>query len=135
MKLYCAFIDYRKAFDFVDRASLWQKLIAAEINGNVLRAIYNLYAGAKSCVKLDGNISDYFNCNIGVRQGENLSPLLFAIFLNDFEYSVSRNYPGLTRLADDFSNILSDDDVQLFLRLYVLLYADDTIILAESADD
>ena len=135
MKLYCAFIDYRKAFHFVDSSSMWRKLISAGINGNILRAIYNLYEGAKSCVKLDGNVSEYFNCNIGVRQGENLSPLLFAIFLNDFEYSISRNYPGLSQLSNDFGNFLSNDDVQLFLRLFVLLYADDTIILAESAEE
>ena len=56
-----------------------------------VKVIYNLYGGAKSCVKMNGNFSIYFKCNIGVRQGENLSPLLFAIFLNNFEYSVSRN--------------------------------------------
>ena len=26
-RLYCAFIDYKKAFDLVDRISLWSKLI------------------------------------------------------------------------------------------------------------
>ena len=30
--------------------------------------------------------SEYFMCNIGVGQGENLSPLLFTIFLNDIEH-------------------------------------------------
>ena len=37
------------------------------------------------CVRANGKMSDYFTCNVGVRQGENLSPLLFAIYLNDFE--------------------------------------------------
>jgi hypothetical protein len=29
--------------------------------------------------------SDYFNCDMGVRQGENVSPFLFAMFLNDLQ--------------------------------------------------
>ena len=41
-KLYIAFIDYRKAFDFIDRVSLWDKMIAAGINGKILQVIYNL---------------------------------------------------------------------------------------------
>ena len=36
--------------------------------------IYNIYGNAKSCVKLDNNLSDLFPCNIGVRQGKNLDP-------------------------------------------------------------
>ena len=41
-KLYCAFIDYRKAFDFVDRVSLWSKLISNGVNGKILKVIYNM---------------------------------------------------------------------------------------------
>ena len=51
-KLYCAFIDYKKAFDMVDRCSLWSKLIAAGINGKVLTVIYNLYHNAKHAFEI-----------------------------------------------------------------------------------
>ena len=134
-RVYCAFIDYSKAFDLVDRTSLWQKLISNGINGKVLTVIFNLYKNAKSCVRVNGRISEYFACNVGVRQGENLSPLLFTIYLNDFEYYVSRQYRGLAQLSHDISLNLSDDDVEIFLRLYVLLYADDTIVMAESPQE
>ena len=40
-KLYCAFIDYRKAFDSVDRILLWQKLLRTSIDGNMLDVSYN----------------------------------------------------------------------------------------------
>ena len=134
-RLYCAFIDYRKAFDFVDRSSLWLKMLSTGINGNILKVIYNLYDKAKSCVKTRDGLSSLFHCNVGVRQGENLSPLLFAIFLNDFEFFISRRYKGLDKLASDINVFLSDDDVEHYLRIFALLYADDTIVLAESAED
>lgn len=134
-RIYCAFIDYKKAFDLVTRSNLWRKLIANGVNGKIIGVIYDLYSKAKSCVSVNGKLSDYFSCNIGVRQGENLSPLLFAIYLNDFEYSISRNFRGLNYLAGLFRESISDDDVEFFIRIFALLYADDTIVLAESASE
>ena len=55
--------------------------------------------------------------------------------LNDLELSVNRNYKGLDMLADEIHNNLCYDDVEVFLRMYVLLYADDTIVMAETPDD
>ena len=107
------------------------KLISSGINSNILDVIFNLYNGVKSCVKMNGNLYDYFKCNIGVRQGENLRPLLFAIFLNYFEHSISRSYSGLNLRAADVNFCLSDGDVEHFLKIYTLLYADDTVVLAE----
>ena len=131
-RVYCAFIDYKKAFDLIDRSSLWGKLISSGINGKIVTVIYNMYANAKSCIKNGHETSDFFNCNIGVRQGENLSPLLFAMYLNDFELFISKYYKGLTEISKDINNHLSDDDVEVFLKLFTLLYADDTIVFAES---
>ena len=122
----------KKAFDLVDRSSLWSKLISCGINVNVLKVIYNMYENAKSCVKQGQALSDFFSCEVGVRQRENLSPLLFAIYLNDFEHSVSRNYKGLDMLTGEIHNNLCDDDVEVFLKMYVLLYADNTIVMAET---
>ena len=99
-----------------------------------MSVIFNLYHHAKSCVRANGKMSDYFTCNVGVRQGENLSPLLFAIYLNDFESYVSRHYKGLDTLSDDITCHLSDPDIEVFLRLHVLLYADDTIVMAETPE-
>ena len=55
------------------------------VNGKIFHVIKNMYAKAKSCIKKDNLISGYFPSNIGVRQGDNLSPLLFALFINDFK--------------------------------------------------
>ena len=133
-RLYCCFIDYQKAFDTINRSALWGKIIENGINGKNLRVVYNMYEAAKSYVKQQSTISGVFACNMGVRQGENLSPLLFALFLNDFEISLSRKYNGLTSLTE-LSRILSTEDIDFFLNMYILLYADDTVVLAESPEE
>ena len=47
--LYCAFTDYRKAFDSVYSILLWQKLLRTSIDGNKLIAIQNMYKNAVLC--------------------------------------------------------------------------------------
>ena len=134
-KLYCAFIDYQKAFDLVDRSCLWAKLLACDIKGKIMKLIFNLYQNTKACVKLNNKLSKSFTCNIGVRQGDNLSPLLFAIFVNDFEQFISTQYNGLNEIKTLYTDMATNDEILAILKLYVLLYADDTIIMAESPNE
>jgi hypothetical protein len=126
-KLYCAYIDYQKAFDSIWRAGLWSKLLNYGIKGKVYRVVNSLYQNVKSCICLNGTRSEYFESVIGVRQGENLSPLLFALYINDMEsYLLERGATTLKIGEDDafFNNMV---------KLLLLLYADDTVILADTA--
>ena len=100
-----------------------------------MKLIYNLYQNTKACIKLNNSISASFNCNIGVRQGDNLSPLLFALFINDFESFLSDQFNGLKGIDDLFTESTLNEEIERFLKLFVLLYADDTIILAENPKD
>ena len=59
-KLYCAFVDYKKAFDTVWRSALWHKLVQSGITGKLYNVIVNMYKDIKSCVNSDGNLSNYF---------------------------------------------------------------------------
>ena len=129
-KLYCAFIDYKKAFDSVNRTYLWQKLLSNNIDGKMFRIFHNLYASAKSCVKQGHMKSTLFSSNVGVRQGENLSPILFSLFLNDLSDFISHGYDGLNNVTDMAK--LSNEGTEVYFKLYILLYADDTVIMAES---
>ena len=135
-RLYCAFVDYKKAFDMVDRTALWAKLLDLGVDGKLMRVIVNLYQKAKAVVRVCGRLTDSFPCNIGVRQGESLSPLLFALFLRDLNGYIATRYEGIPSLADQLLEIAQDDDeLELYISLFILLYADDTIIMAESADE
>ena len=126
-KLYCCFIDFTKALDNIWRAGLWQKLLKHGIRGKILTVIKNMYKEIKSCITVNGNSSGFFSCEKGVKQGENLSPLLFAIYLNDLEtYLDLYNYKGV-------EIGIHDENVLIFLKLFVILYADDTIILSDDA--
>ena len=130
-RLFCTFVDYSKTFDSINRATLWKKLFSYLITGKVIDVITNMYKSYKSYVMDCGIQSDFFESHIGVRQGENLSPLLFALFLNDLD-TFSSNQTGdplhyIDKLYNDCNN-----NVSRLLNLFVLFYADDTVIMAEN---
>ena len=84
-KLFCAFVDFTKAFDYVVRDIVWYKLIKLKIGGKILNIIMSIYKHVKSKVKIHNVVNEGFECMLGVRQGERLSPFLFAMYLNDLE--------------------------------------------------
>ena len=129
-KLFCCFVDFSSAFDSVWKAGLWHKLLKSKINGKVLEVIKNMYNEIKSCVShLFGSNSPFFTSFAGVRQGENLSPVLFSLYLNELEDFLTRDpSAGL-----EFET--RDDEMFIYLRLIVLLYADDTVLLANNEID
>ena len=118
---FCAFIDFTKAFDYINRDNLWSKLIQLGLRGNILDIIRSMYNSVKSQVKYLNELSDSFNCTLGVRQGESLSPFLFAMFLNDLEDVYVKS--GLSGI-----------DVNMF-KMFLILYADDIVIFSNTAEE
>ncbi|KAK6178182.1 hypothetical protein SNE40_012992 [Patella caerulea] len=87
-------------------------------------------------LKHENELSDMLNCMVGVRQGENLSPLLFSIYLRDLESFLSNYYEGLKYFNDQaFNNTDEGSDVHVYIKLFILLYADATVILAVTEAD
>ena len=91
-----------------------------------------MYNNIKSCVKVNDTCSSFFPCNIGVRQGENLSPLIFSLYLNDLHDYIQSNGDINGIILDNEAN---DINLHVYLKLFLLLYCDDTIIMSRSADD
>ena len=86
-----------------------------------------MYSNIKSCVSHNGQLSDYFASVNGVIQGENLSPFLFALFINDIEEYLTQN--GCDSIQ------VTGADVQTYLKLLVIMYADKTVLFANFKED
>ena len=129
-KLFCAFIDFKQAFDKVWRDGLWHKLQNTRIDGKCLRFIQHMYQHIKSRISTLEGATAFFPCQVGVRQGENLSPIMFLIFLNDLESFLRfKKAQGITISSSE------GEDYFIFLKLFILLFADDTVLLSNSKED
>ena len=78
--IYFCFIDYAKAFDYVDQNKLWKILKELGIPDHLTCLLRNLYAGQETTVRTGHGSTDWFHIGKGVRQGCILSPCLFNLY-------------------------------------------------------
>ena len=95
--IYFCFIDYAKAFDFVDHKKLWKILKEMEIPDHLTCFLRNLYTGQEVTVRTRHGTTDWFQIRKGVCQGYILSPCLFNLYA---EYII-----GITRLDEAHAGI------------------------------
>ena len=80
-RVYCCFVDYKKAFDYINREKLYKKLKYYGIQGNLLTVVRSMYSRIRTCVKSSGCISQFFENNVSLLQGEVLSPLFCFFYI------------------------------------------------------
>ena len=78
--IYFCFIDYAKAFDYVDHDKLWKILKEMGIPDNLTCLFRNLYTGQEATVRTGHGTTDWFQIGKGVPQGCILSPCLFFLY-------------------------------------------------------
>ena len=112
-------IDMEKAFDCLKRPFLDFKLLELNIDGKIYNAIKTLFSDNKAFVRVNNDIqSDWFDVPYGVRQGGPLSSTLFNIYING--------------LAEHLKQLDLGIEISNGLKICILLYADDIILLANS---
>ncbi|OMJ18144.1 Transposon TX1 protein [Smittium culicis] len=112
------FVEYSKANDRVTHMALIHKLRSIGIGGKLLNVIKGMYYDPKIAVRVGDDISEPSEYHCGVRQGRPASPILFDLYINDI-----------------FSNVLDVDVPGLPNRIPGLLFADDAVVLADSAEN
>ena len=120
--IYFCFIDYAKAFDFVDHNKLWKILKEMGILDHQTCLLRNLYAGQEATVRTGHGTTDWFQIGKGVHQGCLLSPCLFNLYA---EY-IMRN----AGLEEAQAGIKIAGKIINNLR-----YADDTTLMTESEEE
>ncbi len=121
LSTFAAFIDFKKAYDSVHRATLWSKLQHIGVNGKLFNAIQSLYNSVSSCVRVNNFTTEWFEVRGGLRQGCCLSPILFNCFINDLALKLKSLGLGI--------------DVNEQEKICILMYADDIVLLADSEAD
>ena len=106
--MYC--VDLEKAFDRVPRKVLEWALRKKEIPDVLVRSVMSLFEGAKTRVRVDSELSEEIEVNVGVNQGSVLSPFFFAVVID-----------VVTEFAREGA-------------LGELLYADDLVLMSETIE-
>jgi sorting nexin-29 len=79
---YLQFLDYKRAYDSVDRSKLWSILESYDVQQNLINAIKSLYKNTEICIRIsDTKISEAVTVNVGLCQGCGLPPVLFNIYI------------------------------------------------------
>ncbi|KAL4132711.1 hypothetical protein QTP88_009820 [Uroleucon formosanum] len=115
------FVDFKQAYDSVNICRLWKEMTQLGISTKLVRLIKTCVQKSKCKVKFNGELSEHFLVETGLRQRDALSPTLFNIALE----SVVRE------VLDDATVLRIGEGHQITLAAY----ADDIIIIGETEED
>jgi hypothetical protein len=114
-------IDFEKAFDRVDRDLMLRRCKQLGISGKFFDALVKLYEKMQVVVVLNGAQGQPIDTCMGTKQGSELSPILFGLFIEQLDALLRQNVPGAGPMIGN-------------IRVPVLLYADDANVLSRVAE-
>lgn len=94
-------VDISKAFDKTNHHGLLIKLMNRQTPVEIIKLLHFWLSNSLSCIKWDGCYSTFYRLKFGVRQGSVLSPVLFAIYLDDIHQPTLKSWYSVILYADD----------------------------------
>ena len=119
-KLYLGFLDIEKAYDRVSREVLYRVLEKIGLSEKIVRIIKSMYVNTRAKYNLGTIETGWVRSKRGVRQGCILSPTLFSLYTEELAARLRRKNVGV-RVGEN--------------KICVLLYADDVVVMSESAEE
>ena len=116
--VHCAMVDLSKAYDRVNISILCRKLRETTLPVKIINILQYMGFHTSVATTFGGHISDPWNAKNGVRQGGVCSGILFNFYLNEVLTTISHLPVGCSLNG---------------VRMNILCYADDIVIIAPSA--
>lgn len=120
-------IDFEKAYDKINWEYLIEVLQHRGFGPTWITWIQKWLLSSQSCISVNGELTPYFYCKRGVRQGDPLSPFLFILAADTLSriFTKGREWQVLKGLGPPCQNNQA---------LTICHYADDTIIFLEAEE-
>ena len=111
--LFVAFVDFRKAYDRINRTLLLLKIRHLGVNGFLYKNIKALYESVSYEVKVKGGRLEPITSRFDLKQGCVLSPLLFNLFIDDMKNIFDVSCDPVRILTEPLSHLLYADDLAI----------------------
>ena len=104
------FLDLKKVFDTVDHKILISKVVKYGVRGIEIEWFKSYLKERRQYCSINGQKSEIKDVRCGIPQGSCLGPLLFIVFLNDFEGYL--DYSKASMYADDTHTTVAASDIE-----------------------
>ena len=81
-KIFNCFIDFQKAFDTIKHKIIWATLKSYGVETKMVTLLQKIYESGQSAVRIGKEKGEWFRTDVGTRQGDPMSPLLFIAYLD-----------------------------------------------------
>lgn len=112
-KIGVVFIDFKRAFETIDRQRLIKKLKYYRIDGNALKWFESYLENRTQQVKFGDTLSTKRKVKFGVPQGSILGPILFLLYINDIISVTNETGCTIKLFADDTMLYFSGKDEKI----------------------